>query len=77
MAHYQQKDDRDVIKVKWDGITYKASLDGERTSCTASAEMAARRLGAKVMDVPCDQVHLKELPDDRRDYFKFEIVNLN
>ena len=77
MAHYQPKDVRDVITVKWDGITYKASLDGERTSCTASAEMAAQRLGAMVMDVPFDQVHLKSLQEDRRGFFKFEIVNLN
>ena len=77
MAHHDAKDDRDVIKVRWNGSTYRATIDGESTTCTFSAEVAAQRLGAMVMDVPVEQVHLRQLNEPRRYHYKFQIINLN
>jgi hypothetical protein len=77
MSHHPPSDQRDVIKVRWTGTTFKATIDGDSTTCTASAKMAATRLAASVMAVAPDQVSLRELEEAKRGHYKFEITDLN
>lgn len=74
MANRKPKD-KNVISVRWTGSTYMASLDGERTSSTASPLIAARRLAASVLAVPPDQVSLKTLEECLVGISKYQIVN--
>jgi DNA-binding IclR family transcriptional regulator len=73
MAHHKQKSERNVIKVRWNGSSYNANLDGERTSSTAAPIIAARRLAAKVLNVPLDEISLHTVEEDLNGISKYEI----
>lgn len=73
MAHHKQKADKNVISVKWTGSTYRAVLDGERTTCTAAPIIAARRLAASVMSVPPDQVNLHTIQENLNGESKYQL----
>lgn len=75
MAHHKAKAERNVIKVRWTGSTYQATLDGERTSSTAAPILAAKRLAASVLAVPPDKVSLHTLEECLNGISKYQIVN--
>lgn len=75
MAHHKPKDERNVIKVRWTGSTYQASIDGERTSSTAAPIIAAKRLAASVLSVSPDQVNIQMVEEDLGGISKYKILN--
>ena len=63
--HHKQTPKKTIITVKDINNTFVATWDGEKSSCTASYEMAARRLMARVFGLQDDEIVLQPLPEKR------------
>ena len=68
---HKQTAPANVITVKSANATYTAAWDGEKTSCTAGPENAARRLARKILG---RDVELKRIPDERYGYYRYQIL---
>lgn len=68
---HKQTAPANVITVKSANATYTAAWDGEKTSCTAGPEMAARRLANKILG---REATLLRIPDDRHGYYRYQCM---
>lgn len=73
MAHHKQTPKANIITVKDGNNTYTASWDGEKASCTAGPENAARALAAKLLGIDQQRVQLSELPKEKPQQYRFKI----
>jgi hypothetical protein len=64
---------QDIITVRYKTNTYIASINGEKSSCTESADDAAKRLVEKVYGIPADIVTLNSLHCPVNGVYKFEV----
>lgn len=67
---HKQTGPLNIITVREANNTYTAAWDGEKTSCTAGPDMAAKRLAAKILG---RDVALNQLPEERKHYYRYQV----
>lgn len=73
MAHHKSTPKANIITVKDGNNTYTASWDGEKKSCTAGAEPAARSLAAKLLGIDHSRVVLEAIPQKESGKYQFRV----
>lgn len=61
MAHHKSTPKANIITVKDGNNTYTASWDGEKKSCTAGPEQAARHLASKILGIAYEAVTMQAM----------------
>jgi hypothetical protein len=75
MAYHKKIPPAQIITVKEIGNSYQASWDGEKKHSTAGPENAAKALVVKLLGLPVDQIVLTKLPDERPNYYRYQLIN--
>lgn len=73
MAHHKTTPRANIITVKDSNNTYVASCDGEKKSCTAGPENAARALAAKLLGIDHARVVLEALPQKEPGKYQYHV----
>lgn len=74
MAHHKTTAKANIITVRDANNTYTARWDGEKASCTAGPEQAARACAAKMLDIEAGTVVLEKLPAEKERQYRYKVA---